>query len=135
MMDDFNGSGSDDNYTKYWVDWYLSLKGSEYFCEIDEDYLNDRFNLTGLPNEVENFSLALDMILDNLGKYIFIYYSVYKRILTKTLLGVALDNATSEVVEKDAKHLYGLIHARYILTMRGLAKMVTIIYYIFSHSF
>lgn len=29
-----------------------------------------------------------------------------------------------EQVEKSARHLYGLVHARYITTTRGLAKMV-----------
>jgi casein kinase II subunit beta len=29
-----------------------------------------------------------------------------------------------ETIEKSARHLYGLVHARYIVTTRGLAKMV-----------
>jgi casein kinase II subunit beta len=29
-----------------------------------------------------------------------------------------------EQIEKSARHLYGLVHARYIVTTRGLAKMV-----------
>ena len=29
-----------------------------------------------------------------------------------------------EQIEKSARHLYGLVHARYIITTRGLAKMV-----------
>ncbi len=31
-----------------------------------------------------------------------------------------------EQIEKSARHLYGLVHARYIVTTRGLAKMVSI---------
>lgn len=30
-----------------------------------------------------------------------------------------------ETIEKSARHLYGLVHARYIVTTRGLAKMVS----------
>jgi Casein kinase II regulatory subunit len=30
-----------------------------------------------------------------------------------------------EAIEKSARHLYGLVHARYIVTTRGLAKMVS----------
>lgn len=30
-----------------------------------------------------------------------------------------------EQIEKSARHLYGLVHARYIVTTRGLAKMVS----------
>lgn len=29
-----------------------------------------------------------------------------------------------ETIEKSARHLYGLVHARYIVTTRGLSKMV-----------
>ena len=29
-----------------------------------------------------------------------------------------------EAIEKSARHLYGMVHARYIVTTRGLAKMV-----------
>ena len=31
-----------------------------------------------------------------------------------------------EQIEKSARHLYGMIHARYIVTTRGLAKMVNL---------
>jgi casein kinase II subunit beta len=62
-------SGSDSEYAKYWIDWFLDTKGNEYFCEVDEEYILDRFNLTGLSAEVPHYYLqALDMITDNLGK-------------------------------------------------------------------
>lgn len=61
-------SGSDSEYAKYWIDWFLDTKGNEYFCEVDEEYILDRFNLTGLSAEVPHYYLeALDMITDNLG--------------------------------------------------------------------
>lgn len=61
-------SGSESDYAKYWIDWFLETKGNEYFCEVDEDYILDRFNLTGLSQEVQQYySEALDMITDNLG--------------------------------------------------------------------
>lgn len=50
-----------------WISWFLSSKGNEYFCEVDEDFILDRFNLTGLNNEVANYPQALDLITDNLG--------------------------------------------------------------------
>jgi hypothetical protein len=46
----------------------LSSKGNEYFCEVEEDYILDRFNLTGLNTEVANYQQALDLITDNLGQ-------------------------------------------------------------------
>jgi len=36
----------------------------------------------------------------------------------------ALDDDVREAVETSARFLYGLIHARYIVTSRGLSKMV-----------
>lgn len=50
-----------------WISWFLSAKGNEYFCEVEEDYILDRFNLTGLNNECTHYSQALDLITDSLG--------------------------------------------------------------------
>lgn len=36
------------------------------------------------------------------------------------------DDDMREQIEKSARHLYGLVHARYIVTTRGLAKMVRV---------
>lgn len=36
-----------------------------------------------------------------------------------------LDDDVREMVENSARFLYGLIHARYIVTSRGLSKMVS----------
>ncbi|KAG0361635.1 casein kinase 2 regulatory subunit [Gamsiella multidivaricata] len=102
-MDDYT-SGSDSDYTKYWIDWFLGTKGNEYFCEVDEEYILDRFNLTGLNTEVQYYSQALDLITDNLDEN--------------------LDEEMRDIVEKSARHLYGLIHARFIITTHGLTKMV-----------
>ena len=52
-----------------WISWFLQSKGNEYFCEVEEDYILDRFNLTGLNTEVQNYSQALDIITDNLGVF------------------------------------------------------------------
>lgn len=54
-----------------WVSWFLSSKGNEYFCEVEEDYILDRFNLTGLNAEVSNYQLALDFVTDNLGVFLW----------------------------------------------------------------
>jgi casein kinase II subunit beta len=37
-----------------------------------------------------------------------------------------IDGETRDVIEKAGSHLYGLLHARYILSQRGLLKMVLI---------
>ncbi|KLO17388.1 hypothetical protein SCHPADRAFT_821483 [Schizopora paradoxa] len=99
-------TGSDSDYSKCWTSWFLSSKGNEYFCEVEEDFIVDRFNLTGLNAEVpQYYSQALDMITDNLEE----------------------DDIQEELrtpVDSAARLLYGLIHARWIITARGLAKML-----------
>lgn len=52
---------------KAWISWFLSAKGNEYFSEVDDEYILDRFNLTGLNGEVHHYNQALDLITDNLG--------------------------------------------------------------------
>ena len=83
---------------------FISSRGNEYFCEIDEDYLTDRFNLTGLNTEVAYYQYALDLVTD--------------------VFDLDADDDLREQIEKSARHLYGLVHARYIVTTRGLSKMV-----------
>jgi len=39
-------------------------------------------------------------------------------------LDETLDEEMRDIVEKSARHLYGLIHARFIITTHGLTKMV-----------
>ena len=83
---------------------FITSRGNEYFCEIDEDYLTDRFNLTGLNAEVQYYQYALDLVTD--------------------VFDLDCDEDMRDQIEKSARHLYGLVHARYITTIRGLAKMV-----------
>ena len=90
--------------TRYYLGQFISSRGNEYFCEIDEEYLTDRFNLTGLNTEVQYYQYALDLITD--------------------VFDLDCDDDMREAIEKSARHLYGLVHARYIVTTRGLAKMV-----------
>ncbi|KAI0956518.1 hypothetical protein AcV7_006900 [Taiwanofungus camphoratus] len=78
--------------------------GNEYFCEVEEDYILDRFNLTGLNTEVQHYSQALDLITDNLDDDI--------------------QDEFRGTLDVQARLLYGLIHARWIVTARGLSKML-----------
>ncbi|ETV99919.1 hypothetical protein, variant [Aphanomyces invadans] len=90
-----------------WISWFCSLRGNEFFCEIDEDYIVDDFNLTGLNGIVPFYDYAMDMILD-----------------VETPHDEALSEGQQEIVESAAEMLYGLIHARYILTSKGMAAML-----------
>lgn len=89
-----------------WIVWFCSLKGNEFFSEVDEEFIQDEFNLTGLSSMVPFYDHAIDMILD--------------------LESPGDDQLTEEqqrLVESAAETLYGLIHARFITTSRGLKLM------------
>ncbi|KAL8286902.1 hypothetical protein RQP46_003908 [Phenoliferia psychrophenolica] len=103
-MDDLSNSSSA-SYANSWIAWFLASKGNEYFCEIDDEYITDRFNLTGLNAEVQGYSGALDLITDQTPED-------------------DLNDEQRDALETAARHLYGLIHARFIITSRGLAKMI-----------
>jgi len=90
-----------------WINWFVNLRGNEFFCEVDEDYIQDAFNMTGLSAMVPFYENALDMILD--------LESSYER-------KIAVSDV--EIVEGSAKMLYGMIHARYILTAQGMNAML-----------
>lgn len=105
--DSEESSGSGQEEEPSWIQWFCSLRGNEFFCEVDEDYIEDDFNLSGLSSQVPYYDYALDMILDNDPPH-----------------DVMLTDQQHELLESAAEMLYGLIHARYIVTTRGLATML-----------
>jgi len=95
--EDSSGSGHDEP----WIQWFCGLKGHEMFCEVERAYIEDGFNLYGLRASVPNFSDCLDLILDRIGP----------------------DDSDDSHLTYSACTLYGLIHARYIITAHGLDAM------------
>lgn len=71
-------------------------------CEVDRSYIEDGFNLYGLRHHFPNFQECLDIILDK----------------------TAAEECRDPKVAQSAFMLYGLIHARFIVTSRGLDAML-----------
>ncbi|KAK4802520.1 hypothetical protein SAY86_000723 [Trapa natans] len=101
-----NVSGSEGDDTS-WISWFCNLRGNEFFCEVDDDYIQDDFNLCGLSNQVPYYEYALDLILD-----------------VESSHGDTRDEKQNEFVESAAEMLYGLIHSRYLLTSKGMSAML-----------
>lgn len=110
------------------TDFYDSLPQC---LQVDEDYIQDKFNLTGLNEQVPHYRQALDMILDlEPGKksscgLLILTFSSLNQFFFQPLDDDVEDNPNqSDLIEQAAEMLYGLIHARYILTNRGILQML-----------
>jgi len=97
----YNEDSSASGHDEPWIQWFCGLKGHEMFCEVERAYIEDGFNLYGLRACVSNFSDCLDLILDRIGP----------------------DDSDDSHLTQSACTLYGLIHARYIITAHGLDAM------------
>ena len=45
-----------------WINWFCGLRGNEYFCEVDEDYIQDKFNLTGLSDMIPHYKKVCGLV-------------------------------------------------------------------------
>eukprot|EP00741_Cyanophora_paradoxa_P003717 tig00000093_g3613.t1 len=101
-------ASDDDSQDQSWVNWFCRLKGNEFFVEVDDEWIQDDFNLHGLNQQVPApfYEAALDLILDSESQE------------------DSLSEEQQELLESAAELLYGLIHARYLLTARGTQQML-----------
>lgn len=88
-----------------WIDWYLSQPFSQYFVRIDDEYLNNTENYYGIRQKVSFFGIALNLIR---GKYI---------------PDDLIPKNWPQNINDYAITLYGMLHARFLLTNRGLELM------------
>ena len=87
--------------TSEWVTDFVAQ--NPWLCVVDDTYINDNFNLYGLSGSVNDYQNALRIIRGH-------YYD--------------LPNSRSHSeLQKSAQILYGLIHARYLLTYNGVKEM------------
>lgn len=107
-----------------WIANFCQARGNEFFCQVDRNYIEDGFNLYGLKGVVENFGDCLDIILDRVEP-------ADESDAASGGGGVAAAPAgqapgTPGGIAGLAAHtveLYGLIHARYVVTANGLEAM------------
>lgn len=87
-------------------EWVLEfVQRNEWLCVVEESYANDNFNLYGLSNTTENYQQIIKMIRGQ-----FYDYNL---------------NLSENQIRKECESLYGLIHARYLLTFNGVKAMQT----------
>lgn len=103
-----NGAGG---HQLGWINWFCALEGHEFLVDLDEEFIRDPFNIYGLQAAFPN---------SNKQKF--------KNCVKMILSGMAPneeDLADEHFLElnQEASDLYGLIHARYIHSPRGLAKV------------
>ncbi|ODV88744.1 hypothetical protein CANCADRAFT_28513 [Tortispora caseinolytica NRRL Y-17796] len=104
--DEIEEGSSSSSIAPRWIEAFCANPMHRYLAMVADEFIEDDFNLTGLSSVVPHFTAALDMILD---------IEVYPEDRSKL--------PAFPVIEHSAVLLYGLIHARYILSRQGLQAM------------
>jgi len=90
-----------------WMKRFLKLKKNRYFCKIDKEFLEDTFSHYGVSRLVKGYRLVIKIILDKANSED--YWEASK--------------ADRRSLDHRAAQLYGLLHARFIVTQVGLHRM------------
>ncbi len=89
----------------------LFEQGNEFLCEVSEEFIRDEFNLYGLSLQVPFYSRAIGIIIGEESES-----------SAPSVSGSAHPDF-EDAAESSAEILYGLIHARFIMSSTGLSKM------------
>lgn len=113
-------SSDEQNSEMPWIEWYCSLKGNQYYVQVDEAYIRDEFNLVGLQQQVSYYNHALQVILDNYDNY---DYDCYEGNDDEEFAARS-ERAKQQIINTSSQLLYGLIHSRFIITTKGMSLML-----------
>lgn len=87
-----------------WISQHVFCNHHQFFVEVPEEFIEDDFNMTGLSSLVPLYNEALEMILDLEPEF--------------------PEELPDELaIRRSAELLYGLVHARFIITRQGLNMM------------
>lgn len=122
-------SDPEDDYIP-WIQQFCESFGHDYFVSVAQDFIEDDFNLTGLSLQVPYYKEALYTILD------YQVETAEDNNNNNSSVGGSsgglstLSNKKNELPNKallshSAELLYGLIHARYIISKPGLTAMAS----------
>jgi casein kinase II subunit beta len=97
-----------------WIDAFMASPRGRFFAKVDMAYLNDAFNLYGIRSKVrDSFRYAIELVRGHSisGEHRLSEWPAY---------------VDRDAIEKAAVRLYGLVHARFLLTRgqrQGLDQM------------
>jgi hypothetical protein len=60
-----------------WIGWFLSFRGNEFFCSVDEEFISDRFNITGIGHDIPHFKKAYELVSGVYGTFIFLGFALF----------------------------------------------------------
>jgi len=91
------------NNSSSWIKRLLNKPENAFMCAVDMSYIQDMSNLVGLDETVPGYETAVRVVLDD----------------------VPVSRSASDLGSRSAAELvYGLVHARYVMTPRGVAKIL-----------
>ena len=102
-------SGSSSGSSEPWSSWFTRSSGKHYFTVIDPAYIADSFNLYGIRAIVPQFNKALLTIMDREGG-------------DDDDSDDTNDSTKDDRNSEDSELLYGLVHARWVISVQVRRK-------------